>query len=75
MEGGNGSSHDEGESEMNIKFDHCDSCDSNRKSTKVPVITLFHYGDPVLTQCKRCAPKEFERQARRDIDAWLGGQD
>jgi hypothetical protein len=53
-----------------ITLDNCDSCNSGRK---VPVITYYHYGSPVLTQCRTCAPTEFSRQAQRDKDQWLTG--
>jgi hypothetical protein len=59
----------------NITRDFCDGCSDGPVRPQVPVITYYHYGAPVLTQCAECAPKEFERQAREDIDNWLKGAD
>lgn len=47
----------------------CDSC----KETDLGVM-FSHLGAPVLFQCRRCDPKNFEVQSRRDIDSWLSGQ-
>jgi hypothetical protein len=54
-----------------ITLDNCDGC---RTGKKVPVITFYHYGAPVLTQCRSCAPAEFSRQSQRDKERWLSGE-
>jgi len=54
-----------------ITLDNCDGC---RTGKKVPVITFYHYGVPVLTQCQLCQPVEFNRQAQKDKDSWLSGE-
>ena len=53
-----------------LATDTCDTC--NRRGTTV---LFHHHGAPVLAQCSCCAPKEFERVARRDIESWLRGDD
>ena len=47
---------------------NCDSC-----GAKGPTVIFYNNGSPVLSQCKVCADNEYERVARRDIDAWLQG--
>jgi hypothetical protein len=54
-----------------ITLDNCDGC---RTGKKVPVITFYHWGEPVLTQCRSCAPAEFSRQSQRDKERWLSGE-
>jgi hypothetical protein len=49
----------------------CDSCNNGKK---VPIVTFYHYGVPVLTQCQLCQPVEFNRQAQKDKDSWLSGE-
>jgi hypothetical protein len=45
----------------------CDYC--NRPDV---VGTMIHeYGYAVLFECRECAPKRFEKTARRDIERWL----
>ena len=46
----------------------CDTC-----SVKGPGVELHHNGTPVLFQCPKCQPHEFERVARQDVDGWLQG--
>jgi len=50
-----------------IKKCKCDGCDA-----RGPVVALHDTNEvEVLALCKRCAPKNFEATARKDIDAWL----
>lgn len=51
-----------------ISTDTCDTC-----GRKGPVVVFHQHDTSVLTQCRQCDPKNFEKQARRDIDAWLAG--
>jgi hypothetical protein len=53
-----------------IKTTKCDSCDSELHG-----VEFYYNGTPVLQQCRKCDPKNFEAQARADIDAWLNGGD
>lgn len=53
-----------------LATDTCDTCGRHEAT-----VLFHHLGAPVLTQCSSCAPKEFERVARRDIDNWLNGGD
>lgn len=53
-----------------LATDTCDTC--GRRGTAV---LFHHYGAPVLAQCSSCAPAEFERVSRRDIESWLRGDD
>jgi len=52
-----------------IKKCKCDGCDA-----RGPVVALHDTNEvEVLALCKRCAPKNFEATARKEIDAWLSG--
>ena len=51
---------------LEIKTDKCDAC-----GNRAPGVLFYHYGAPVLQQCKHCDSSNFERAARRDIDCWL----
>jgi hypothetical protein len=62
---------------MNVHTDHsviknstCDDC-----GRKGPGTEYYSMGSPVYFACNSCAPKHFERQARKDIDRWLNGED
>jgi len=50
-------------------------CDSIACNSELPGVEFYHNGTPVLQQCRKCDPKNFEAQARADIDAWLNGGD
>lgn len=53
-----------------IRTCSCDDC-----GRRGPAVELHDRGEPVYALCATCAPKLFERVARRDIDAWLGAGD
>lgn len=50
-----------------IRTCSCDVC-----GRRGPVVVIHHLGCEVLAACSACQPKQFERVARRDVDAWLG---
>lgn len=46
------------------------TCDFCNKPNVVGTLS-YHYGCPVLFECRDCAPKRFEIVARQDIEDWL----
>lgn len=50
-----------------IRTASCDVCNWSG-----PVVVLHDLGLEVLAACRACKPKQFDRVARRDVDAWLG---
>lgn len=48
----------------------CDDC-----GRRGPGVEFTSLGVPVLFVCRACEPNHFDRTARRDIDAWLKGDD